>query len=140
MELEIKKDKLEKYLDNQFYEYYHIEGLPKGIECNFKIIYGEKYRDFNISPNDYYATFVDIEKKSVFISLWHDNFDINYNRQGNFEEIIKAIVKYMPDNFSNYNIFFYDVDSDIEGKIVEKYAPKLEIGKYKAKLYLIYEG
>lgn len=140
MELALRKGELEDYSENQLCQYYYIEGLPKNIQCKFKVIYGYKYRDFNISPNDYYATLVDIENRTIFISLWYDNFNINYNRQENFEDIIKIISKYMIENFSDYNIFFYDVPDGLERKIIEKYAKSIKIGMYKATIYLLHES
>ena len=74
MELILIEEKLEKYSENQIHRYYYIEGLPKNIRCKFKVIYGYNFGDFNISPNEYYQTFVDIDNDSLFISLWYDNF------------------------------------------------------------------
>ena len=139
MKLILKEEKLEKYSENQIHRYYYIDGLPKNIQCKFKIIYGCNYRDFNISPNEYYQTFVDIDNDSLFISLWYDNFSINYYRQEYFEEIIKAIVEYIRKEFCNYNLYFYDIPNDVERKIIEKYTQPIHIGKYKATIYLLYK-
>ncbi|MBC5996777.1 hypothetical protein EAI30_06715 [Romboutsia ilealis] len=137
MKLLIKKDKIEKYSESQMHEYYYIEGLPKNIECKFKVIYGYNYRNFNISPNEYYQTFVDIDNDSLFISLWYDNFYINCYRQEYFEEIIKVIIEYIKEKFIDYNIYFYDMPNDLERKIIEKYTQPIHIGKYKAIIYLL---
>ena len=134
------RENLEDYSENQLCQHYYIDGLPKNIECRFKAIYGYKYRDFNISPNDYYATLVDIENKSLFISLWYDNFDISHNRQECFEDVIKVISDYMIENFNDYNIFFYDVPDEVEMKLIEKYSEPIKIGIYKATIYLLHQS
>lgn len=137
MELILKEEKLETYSENQIHRYYYIDGLHKNIRCKLKIIYGYDFRDFNISPNKYYQTFVDIDNDSLFISLWYDNFSINYYSQEYFEEIINVIMKYIIKEFSSYNIYFYDIPNDVERKIIEKYTQTIYIGKYKATIYYI---
>lgn len=46
-------------------------------------------------------------------------------------------MKYIIKEFSSYNIYFYDIPNDVEGKIIEKYTQTIYIGKYKATIYYI---